>query len=269
MNGGTRNVWDIIVDSSAEFWRSVAEYLPNLLGAAALIILGALVAKLAASLTRKVLEFVGVDKINKNKTVKETLEQVNLKVNFVKAISSVVFWVVIIIFAMTAADVLQLEAMRDVIRELLAYLPNVLAAVIVLTVTLAGARLLKDALANVLERINFGYADTVAALAQGIIFVFGLVFALAQLGFDTTILTANITLIVAGTVTAVALAFGLGGRGMAANVLSSHHARRLVKKGQRVSVGDMHGTVKEVNSVAIVVETADGDVVVPFGKLLG
>jgi hypothetical protein len=269
MNNGLNDVWDIIVDSSAEFWQSVAEYLPKLLGAAALIILGALVAKLAASLTKKVLEFVGVDKLTKNKTVKETLSQVNLKINFVNAAASVVFWVVIVIFAMTAADVLELAAMRDVIRELLAYLPNVLAAVIVLTVTVAGARLLKDALVNVLERVNFSYASTIAAVAQGVIFTFGLVFALAQLGFDTTILTANITLIVAGVVTAVALAFGLGGRSMAANFLASHHARRLVKKGQRVSVGDVTGTVKQVNSVAVVVETANGDVVVPFGKLLG
>jgi small-conductance mechanosensitive channel len=269
MNQGLNDVWDVILDSSAEFWDSVALYLPKLLGAAALIVLGALVAKLAANLTKKVLEFAGVDKLNKNKTVKETLEQVNLRVNFINAAASVVFWVVIIVFAMTAADVLELAAMRDIIRELLAYLPNVLAAVIVLTVTVAGARLLKDALINVLERVKFNYASTVAVFAQGIIFTFGVIFALAQLGFDTTILTANVTLIVAGAVTAVAIALGLGGKTMVANLLASHHSRNLVKKGQKISVGDVHGTVKHVNSVAVVIDTTDGDVVVPFSKLLG
>lgn len=130
-----------------------------------------------------------------------------------------VFWGVMIIFALTIADVLELTAMRDVIREILAYLPNVLAAVFVLTVTIAGARLVRDIVSASLNRMRVTFANSVAAAAFYALVVFGSVMTLDQLGFDTTIITANITVIVAGASLALALALGLGGRDTAKSVI--------------------------------------------------
>lgn len=217
---------NLIVGSAREFWQAIGAFMPKLLGAFLLVVVGALFAKAAEGLTRRLCRFLGLnDFFDKNKSVKQTLKKTGLDINVVNVVSRIVFWLVIIVFAMTAADVLELTAMRDVIRELLAYLPRVLAAAIVLTITIAGARLVRDAVAAALAHMSVDYAGTVASVAGGAIIVFGSLMAVDQLGFDTTIIAANLTIIVSGVVLALALAFGLGGREVAGRILDQVYER--------------------------------------------
>jgi hypothetical protein len=217
---GVRRVTDQLSDSAVEFWQTVGDYMPKLFGALVLLILGLVVAKLAQAVVEQVLKLIQVDKFTKNKQVAGVLKTAELTIDLVSIIGRIVFWAVIIIFALTIADVLELTAMRDVIREILAYLPNVLAAIIVLTVTVAGARLVQDVVRASLVRMQVDFARNVSAVAFYVLVVFGTLMALDQLGFDTTVLTANITVIVAGFVAALALAFGLGGRDVATKVIN-------------------------------------------------
>lgn len=219
--GGVRETTDLVAESATEFWQAVGGFIPGLVGAILLIILGALVAKLLEIATVKLLEVVGVNKLKSRKSVSNTLKNTGLDIDVVALAGRLVFWVTIIIFAMTAADVLGLDAMRDVLRALLTYLPSVLAAVIILTVTIAGARLVKSAIEAALKQLSIDYASLIGSVAQWAVMVFGVVLTLDQLGVDTTILTNNITIIVAGFMLAFGLAFGLGGQKHAANVLDS------------------------------------------------
>lgn len=216
---GIETTTNLITSSANEFWQAIGNFVPALLGAILLIILGALIAKLGEMLTTKILRWVKVDKLKDNKNVAQTLRQTGLEVDIVAVIGRVVFWVIVIIFAMAAVDVLGLTAMRDVIRELLAYLPNVLAAAVVLTVTIAGARLLRDTVKITLGQMGVDYAPIVGTVVHWAIIVFGVIMTVDQLGFDTTIVTTNVTIIVAGIMLALALAFGLGGRNQAEKIL--------------------------------------------------
>ena len=214
-----RDLTDQFRDSASEFWNTVWGYLPKVIGALVLLILALVAAKLAQAIVERVLKLVQVDKLIKNKQVAKTLKTAEVSFDLVSIAGRIVFWAVIIIFALTIAEVLELTAMSDVIHDILAYLPSVLAAVIVLTVTVAGARLVRDLVAASLLRMRVSFAPNVAAAAFYALIVFGVVMTLDQLGFDTTILTANITVIVTGFVLALALAFGLGGRDTAKAVI--------------------------------------------------
>jgi hypothetical protein len=214
-----KSLTDQFTDSANEFWRTVGDYLPKVLGALVLLILALVAAKLAQAIVERVLKLIQVDKLLKNKQVVKTLKSAEMSFDIISIAGRLVFWGVMIIFALTIADVLELTAMRDVIREILAYLPNVIAGVIVLTVTIAGARLVRDIVGASLNRMRVGFASSVSAAAFYAIVVFGSVMTLDQLGFDTTIITANITVIVAGAVLGLALAFGLGGRDTAKAVI--------------------------------------------------
>lgn len=213
------DITDLLSVSANEFWSAVGSYLPSLLGAILLIIIGALLAKFTEKAIHKIAKLVRFDSLKKNKTVKKTLETTDLDVDIPSILGRVGFWVVIIIFALAAADVLGLEAMRTVIGDLLAYVPSILAGIVVLTVTIAGARLLRDAIAAALQRMSVDFARPVANVSYYVLIVFGTVMALDQLGFDTTILTNNITVIVAGVTLALAIAFGLGGKDVAGKLV--------------------------------------------------
>lgn len=210
---------DLLTLSANEFWQAVGGYLPNIVGALLLILLGALVAKIADSLVRKLVGLLNISKLQNAKAVKKTLESTDLQFDVANIIGRITFWVIIIVFALATAEVLGLDAMRDTIRDLLGYLPNVLAGIIVLTVTIAGARLVRDAVGAALQRMSVDFARPVASVSYYVIIVFGALMALDQLGFDTTILANNITIIVAGVVLALSLAFGLGGREVAGRIV--------------------------------------------------
>lgn len=215
-----QDTWDLVVDAWDNLWDVVWPFVPKLAGAAVLLVLGALVAKGLAMLTERILEGFGLNKVKRNKTVSDTLKTAGLDVDYVSAASRTVFWVTIIVFAMAAAEVLELTALREVIGALLAYLPNVLAAAIVLTVTVAGGRIARELVSAALGRVQLAYGGVVGTVTQWAIVVFGTLIALSQLGLNTTILTANISLIVAGFALAFGLAFGLGGRDAAADFIN-------------------------------------------------
>lgn len=206
-------------DSANEFWTAVGDYLPKLFGALLLILAALIVAKIVQALIERILTFARVDKLMQHKQVEKTLKTAEVNIDVVNVAGRVGFWVVIIIFALTIADVLGLTAMSDVIRELLNYLPSVIAGAIVLTVTFAGARLVRDAVVAALKHMRVDFASTVGSVVFYVLVIFGSIMALDQLGFDTTILAANITVIVAGIVFALSLAFGLGGKDTAKKVV--------------------------------------------------
>jgi hypothetical protein len=211
---------DRFTDSVNDLWDAVGGYLPKLVGALVLVVVALLVAKLAQAVVEKVLNLVGVDRLTKNTSVAKSLKTAEVNVDVVSVAGRISFWIVILVFALTIADVLELNAMSAVIHDLVAYLPNVLAAVVVLIVTIAGARLVRDVMAASLARMRVDFGSQVSAVAFYVLTVFGFVMAIDQLGFDTTVLTANLTVIVAGLVLALALAFGLGGREVAGQIVS-------------------------------------------------
>lgn len=214
-----RSLTEQISDAANEFWASVGDYLPKVVGALLLLIVALVVAKLLQALVEKVLKVVGVDKLLKQKHVARSLKTAEVDVDVVSVTGRITFWVVLIIFGLAISDVLELTAMSDVIRDIIDYLPNVLAAVIVITVTVAGGRLLRDVINASLRHMRVDFAHSVATAAYYVLLVFGFIMAIDQLGFATTILTANLTVIVAGVVLALALAFGLGGRDVAGRIV--------------------------------------------------
>ncbi len=218
------NLTDRFQDSVDELWDAVGGYLPELLGALVLVVAALLVAKLAQAVVEKVLNFAGVDRLTKNTQVAKSLKTAEVSLDVVTVAGRIAFWIVILIFTLTIADVLQLSAMSDVIGDLVAYLPNVLAAVIILIITIAGARLVRDVLSASLTRLRVDFGAQVSAVAFYVLAVFGFVMAVDQLGFDTTVLTANITVVVAGVSLALALAFGLGGRDTAGKIVEGVYA---------------------------------------------
>ena len=219
-----RGLTEQLSDSANEFWMSVGDYLPKLLGALILLIVALIVAKLLQAAVTKLLNAVGVDRFMQNETVAKSLKTAEVDIDFVSIAGRIVFWVVLIIFGIAISDVLELTAMSDIIRDIIDYIPNVLAAVIVITITVAGARLVRDVITTALARMRVDFARKVASLAYFVLLVFGTLMAIDQLGFDTTILTANITIIVAGIVLALALAFGLGGRETAGRIIDDMYS---------------------------------------------
>lgn len=213
------SIGDQLSTSANDFWSAVSAYLPKIVGAAILLLLALVVARLSQYLVVRILKLIKVDKLLKSKVVSKTLNTAEINVDIVSIAGRIVFWTVIAIFALTIADVLELAAMRDVIREFVAYLPNVLAAALVITIAVAGSRIVRDVVKASLARMQVDFAEGVANIVFYVLMIFGTVMALDQLGFETTVLSNNITVIVGGIMLALGLAFGLGGKDTASKIV--------------------------------------------------
>jgi hypothetical protein len=227
------DIGDTLYNAADEFFTTVGGFLPNILVAILLLVVGLLFAKLADALVRKLVGAIKVDKLTNNKTVKKSMGDTQTKFNLAPIAGRIAFWVVLVIFLLTIAEVLGLNAMRDTIRNILNFLPRVIAAIIVITIAVAGARIVREVVAGALAKIGVDYAGVVAGVAYYVLIVFGAVLALDQLGFDTTIITNNVTVLVAGFSLAFALAFGLGGRDVAGQIVQNLYNNTTELGGKR------------------------------------
>lgn len=124
-----------------------------------------------------------------------------------------------LVFVSASVDILDIPVLTTTLATLVGYLPQLFAAAVVATVVLYGARIVRSLVEGALVGVGFKQSGVVGGIVYVALLVFGLTLAAAQLGVDTNLLVANITVVIAGIMLALALAFGLGGREHAARVL--------------------------------------------------
>lgn len=211
-----------VTDPLEGYWNRFVDYVPQLFGAIVVLLVGLIVASIIAGVVKKVLEL-----LENEKRVAEFLGRWNIKVKAAKFISKFAWWLVFLVFLSASVNILDIGVLTESINSLVAFLPALFAAAAVAVLTVVAARVVKELVVGALASFGFKGRRTLGAASYVIVFAFGLTLAAAQLGLDTTILTANITIIVAGIVLAMALAFGLGGKDLAARLLNEayEHSR--------------------------------------------
>jgi small-conductance mechanosensitive channel len=194
-------------------------YIPQLIGALIILIVGYIVAKVLQAVVGRVLQAVGFDRWMERGGIKQFFDRAETNQTPASILGALVFWFVFIIAITMAADALGIPQVSVVLAQLIAYIPNIIAAILIL--------ILAALLANFISGIVRGAtgSDLLASIAQYAIIVYAVFAALTQLGVAVQ-LTANTFLIVLGAVAlAAALAFGIGGREVARDILEKAYNR--------------------------------------------
>lgn len=183
--------------------------------------------------------------------------------------AAVIFWVALAVGIAVGAGLLAPDALRPLPGRLLAYLPNVLVAGLMLIAGYAAATLTAAILSGGLARAT-GRTRRQAALGlRTVIMIAVVLLALDQLGVDTTLLTIAAAALLFGTATALALLIGLGGRDLAREIAAGRYLHRILKPGDRVEAHDLDGRVVTLHPATTEIETGSSDVIhVPHSHLL-
>jgi hypothetical protein len=194
----------------------IGRLLPGLFGS--LIILGAgfLVARLLERAVDRFLVRVQFDRSAARWGVTEAMERTGTRLDPARAVGKVLFWVVMLIVILLAATALGVPNVNDVFSNLVGYIPNVFAAIIVIVFGLVlgeFVRALILASAGAVEGV-----PTLATVAKGMVITISVFMALQQIGVAADIVTTAFTLILGAVALAVALAFGLGNTGLAGEI---------------------------------------------------
>ena len=194
-------------------------FLPQLVGAIVILIIGYIVARIIQAVVGRVLQGIGFDGWMEKGGIKQFFDRAQTNYTPATIIGRLVFWFVFIIFLTMAADALGIPQVSAVLGQLIAFIPSIIAAILILIL----AALLANFVAGIVRGATG--SNLLASVAQYAIIVYAVFAAITQLGIAVS-LTAPTFLILLGAVAlAAAIAFGLGGREVAQDMLQKAYGR--------------------------------------------
>jgi hypothetical protein len=199
------------------FWSRFIDYLPDFFGGLLILIIGILAAGILKRLLLTILRFFKVDAIL-DRTKLLPRNEVNI---WEEILAEVLRWTVIILFLIPTLEAWRLSKATEVLNQLLFYLPNVIVSVIIAFIGLVLANLGSRLVTQSTRSLGTAVSNTLAALARSVIIFFTILVVLNQLGVAQDLIRILFTGIIAMLALAGGLAFGLGGKDLAGEILNT------------------------------------------------
>ena len=257
-----------LVTAMTALWTKVANFIPNLFGALVVVLLGFVVAKLLDTLLSKLLAKFGLDRLMAGTGLTKMLSRGGIQVPISTLIGKIVYWFVLLIFLVSAAESLGLERVSGTLDMLALYLPKVFGAALILLAGVLLAQVANGLVRGAAESIGLEYSAGLGRITQGLVIIISISVAISQLEVKTDLLNH---VIVIGLITvglAVALAMGLGSRELAGQILAGIYVRELFQVGQQVRIGEVEGQIEEIGTVKTTLLTDDGELVSLSNRVL-
>jgi small-conductance mechanosensitive channel len=203
--------------------------LPAVLAALLLLLIGMVVGKIARTAVEKFLKFVRVDEYTEKVRVNELLARLGFGQSPVFVVGFLVYWLIILVFLVSAANAVQLTVVSQLLEQFVLFIPKLIGAVVVVAGGLLLGHFFGEVVLNAATANKLDSAVAFSKVVRIVVMVFAGVMALEQIGIDTTIITSSIQIILGTIGLGVAIAFGLGGQAVAAEIIKNFIARQ----GQR------------------------------------
>lgn len=213
--------------------RAIVGFLPTLIGALVILLIGYIVAKVLQKIVQKGLQKAGVDRKMKDTQVGDWLDQLGPKGTPSMLTGRVVFWLVFLVALVSAIGALGISAISTFMNQVLAYLPNVIAAIAIFVI----AGLVAGAVSSLASRTmgNSATGKVVSTVGPALVMGIGVFMILTQLGIAPEIVQITYTALMGALALGLALAFGLGGRDIASEMLRSGYNK--AKEDQPTDTG--------------------------------
>ncbi|MEQ8530385.1 MAG: hypothetical protein RIB86_00915 [Imperialibacter sp.] len=242
--------------------------LPRIFGAVLLIIIGWAIAKIVSFAIKKALTAIKFDKLTEKINADEMLAKAKITITPSAVVSKFVYWIILLLFFVTASDTLGWIVVSQSIGDLIAYLPKLFSGIIIFLIGLYIANFIRKGLKGIFDSFSVASGSIVSGFAFYVILVIITLTALSQAGIDTTIITSNVTLILGGIMLSFALSFGLGSRDVLANILSSYYTKNNFEAGQSIRIGTSEGEIEKIDNISCVLKTKTGKVVILVKRLI-
>lgn len=207
-----------------EMFQSFVQFIPLFLGALLVFVLGWFIAKLVEKLVTEILKRIKFNQIFEKGSWDEALAKADIKVDASAFVGAVVKWILVIVFLTAAAGVFDetpgVNQFTFVLRSVLEYLPNVIAAVLIFVVTVILVDIIDKVVRAAVEQMKIGYGGVVSMVVRWSIWLFAILAILQQLQFrPADWIVELLKILFFGFVAMFAIAFGLGGKDVAAEIL--------------------------------------------------
>ncbi|MDI6717939.1 MAG: hypothetical protein QMD86_02790 [Patescibacteria group bacterium] len=214
-----QNIASMLYGSLIGVWIGVASFLPKLFGAAIILIIGIIVSSVFGSVVEQLIKRSKLDSLLRRLGVANFIERGGIKMDSGRFLGKAVYWFFAIVFILAVANILGLDVFSDFLKQVLLYVPSIAVAALIMVATLVVAKFAKGLVRASVLSARLHASNFLGSFVWWVVFVFGFITALMQLGINVYILQTVITGIVAMLALAGGIAFGLGGKDYASQII--------------------------------------------------
>lgn len=210
----------VLLDPMTAILSRVWSFLPLLVGAILVLIIGWVIAKLLQRVVIQILKIARLDVLSEKAGIASILAKGEIKYTLSELIGVIVYWLLILVVVIATLDTLNLRVAAELLDRVVLYVPNVIAGIFILVLGMFFAALLSSVVRTTASNAGITYAKNLGQITQVAVVVFTVLITLSQLGVRTVILDQAILLLLASSGLGLALAFGLGSKDIAGKIMS-------------------------------------------------
>ena len=228
-----------------------------------IVVAGWVVAAVFLRLCVKLLGFFAVDKLVAKTPLDHMLKGIGIGKSVSEILGILVFWTTILITLIFASEILNLQKVSKALETVTSYIPQVIAAFLIIVFGMLLARFLQTVIVQSLSRTQIGYERSIGRAVQIIVLVFVFLAAIEQLGINLSFITTNVLIIVGAILLVIGLSIVLGARTVLENSLACQHLKRHLKTGSKIKICGTQGAVSAFTFSGVIIDTQEGKTVVP------
>ena len=206
-------------------WQGFLAFIPKIVGAIIIFVVGWFISVWIGKLVAEVLKKLRVDRIFEKSKWDETLQKADFRMKMSDFIGGIVKWVLIIVFLLAAVEILGLTQFAIFLRAIVGWLPNLVVAAAIFVVAVIVADISEKLVRAIVGKMNVSYVKLIGSIVRWSIWIFAILAILSQLGVAKDIVQILVTGFVALIVISCSIAFGLGGKDLARDVLENFRGK--------------------------------------------
>lgn len=221
------NYASFILDPLSSALQRFASHLPQIAAAILLLLIGMFVARALRTLVEKIFDRTHLDEYTSRVGINEVFAHLGFGKSPAYVFSFLLYWFIIFVFIVSAANAVNMTVVSDLLERFALFLPTMAAALLILFGGLFFARFISTLIANAAMSNGISGGNFLSQVGYTIVLIFAVMTSLEQLGFKMELLTVAIEILFASVGLAAAIAFGLGGKEVAGELI-----RDFVKKSK-------------------------------------
>lgn len=260
---------DKLTGTFSQMFDNIINGLPDIGLGIIILIVGLIIATILKKIIVRTLKSIKFDEILNSAGIGSIFTKVGIKNGITEPLGKIIFWIVMLFIIKNAADRMGVEDISSIINSLIAFLPKVIIATIIMLFGFMIADIIRNAVYSALDNLGLDYSKALAGIIFGFVFVIVLTVALSQLGIETELLKDSVKIILLSLGLGLAICLGLGLKGMANQIVSGVYARDIFKVGTTIEYEGEEAKVAGVGPVTTKLVRLDGGfIIVPNDKLI-
>lgn len=242
-------------------------FVPNLLGASLIVIVGYIVSRLVITVLKRLLKLIGIDKLGERLSRVDVISRADVEINLSTILGQVIFYFMMLVILVAATDVLGLEVVSNLVSSAIEYIPNLVAAMVILVLGSILADILREIATVTCRSFAIPASGMIGSIVFWFVFVAIMLSALAQAKLETDFIVANLSILIAGLALAFALAYGLAARPLMGGFLAHFYNRGKINVGDKIRIEEYEGVILAIDRASFTLN-ADGKLlIIPLSKM--